>query len=103
MKADASSQAGQGTLGVPPDCIFYQTICLPGIGVINGQWDHREHTNAYLGDIDFTGKRILDVGPANGFFSFEMEERGAEVVALDLSEEADRHAVPWPNTQGALL
>lgn len=103
MKADASLQAGQDTLGVPADCLFYQTICLPGIGVINGAWDHREHTDAYLGDIDFKGKQVLDVGPANGFFSFEMERRGANVVAIDLGKEADWDAVPHPDIEVAFL
>ncbi|HYP07834.1 MAG TPA: methyltransferase domain-containing protein, partial [Bryobacteraceae bacterium] len=32
---------------------------------------------------DLTGKRVLDVGAWDGFFSFEMEKRGAEVVAVD--------------------
>ena len=33
---------------------------------------------------DLTGKRVLDVGCAEGFFSFEAERRGAkEVVAID--------------------
>lgn len=33
---------------------------------------------------DLSGKRVLDVGAWDGFFSFEMERRGAEVVALDV-------------------
>jgi SAM-dependent methyltransferase len=90
-------------LDVPADCLFYQTICLPGIGVIHGSWDHREETDAYLGHIDFKGKRVLDVGPANGFFSFEMEKRGAKVVALDLGKEADWDAVPHPDIDVAFL
>src|SRR5215471_10436615 len=32
---------------------------------------------------DLTGKRVLDIGAWDGWFSFEMERRGAEVVALD--------------------
>ena len=33
---------------------------------------------------DLTGKRVLDIGCAEGFFSFEAEARGArEVVAID--------------------
>jgi predicted nicotinamide N-methyase len=35
----------------------------------------------YLGNFDFVGKRVLDVGAASGFLTFEMEKRGAEVVA----------------------
>jgi tRNA (mo5U34)-methyltransferase len=37
---------------------------------------------------------VLDVGTWDGFWAFEMERRGAaEVVALDLDEEAD---LDWP-------
>ena len=32
---------------------------------------------------DLAGKRVLDIGAWDGFFSFECEKRGASVVALD--------------------
>ena len=32
---------------------------------------------------DLTGKRVLDIGAWDGFFSFELEKRGAEVLAID--------------------
>ncbi len=32
---------------------------------------------------DLSGKRVLDVGAWDGWFSFEMERRGAEVLAID--------------------
>jgi tRNA (mo5U34)-methyltransferase len=32
---------------------------------------------------DLTGRRVLDIGAWDGFFSFAMERRGAEVTALD--------------------
>jgi len=32
---------------------------------------------------DLTGKRVLDIGAWDGWFTFEMERRGAEVVAID--------------------
>jgi len=35
---------------------------------------------------DLTGKRILDIGAWDGWFSFEMERRGATVVAVDVRE-----------------
>jgi tRNA (mo5U34)-methyltransferase len=35
---------------------------------------------------DLRGKRVLDVGAWDGWFSFEMERRGAEVVAIDRIE-----------------
>jgi len=33
--------------------------------------------------LDCTGLRVLDVGCRDGFFAFEMERRGAQVVAMD--------------------
>lgn len=35
---------------------------------------------------DLRGKRVLDVGAWDGWFSFEMERRGADVVAVDCVE-----------------
>jgi tRNA (mo5U34)-methyltransferase len=43
---------------------------------------------------DVRGKRCLDVGPYDGFLSFELERRGAaEVVATDISHPAEWD---WP-------
>lgn len=39
------------------------------------------------------GMRALDVGTWDGFWAFEMERRGAQVVALDLDDEAE---LDWP-------
>src|SRR5689334_903318 len=36
---------------------------------------------------DLTGKRVLDIGPWDGWFSFEAERRGAQVVAVDREEQ----------------
>jgi len=35
---------------------------------------------------DLTGKSVLDIGAWDGWFSFEMERRGAEVLAIDRFE-----------------
>ena len=35
---------------------------------------------------DLRGKRVLDIGAWDGWFSFEMESRGADVVAVDCVE-----------------
>ena len=38
---------------------------------------------------DLTNKRVLDIGTWDGFFSFELERRGAQVLAIDIwSEDA---------------
>jgi tRNA (mo5U34)-methyltransferase len=36
---------------------------------------------------DLRGKRALDIGCSDGYFSFELERRGAEVVAIDFVPE----------------
>lgn len=78
------------------DCYFYHTVDLPGgYGLQKGEWDLREHLDNYLGKIDYAGKRVLDVGTANGCLCFEMERRGAEVVGYDLSENFDWDGVPY--------
>jgi tRNA (mo5U34)-methyltransferase len=43
---------------------------------------------------DMTGQRVLDIGASDGFFSFECERRGAEVLAIDyMPPEATGFAV----------
>jgi SAM-dependent methyltransferase len=77
------------------ECTFYHSIELPGLGLQPGQWDLRPSIDSYLGRVDFTGSRALDVGAANGFLSFEMERRGAEVVAVDLPSGGEWDIVPF--------
>jgi hypothetical protein len=81
---------------IPEGCIFYHSIDLPGLGTVPGVWDHRATADAYLGHVDVAGKRVLEIGPASGFFSFELERRGARVTALELGEESDWDRVPQP-------
>jgi SAM-dependent methyltransferase len=78
------------------DCDFYHTIEIPGRGVIHGQWDLREHVDEYLGGYGFAGKRVLEIGPASGFLTFEMERRGAHVVALEVPDDPGWDFVPFP-------
>lgn len=79
----------------PQDCAFYHTVDLPGYGVIPGMFDHRGTAREYLGGVDVSGKRVLEVGAASGFFTFWMEGEGAEVVAYDLSDRQDWDIVPY--------
>ena len=76
------------------ECDFYHTIEIPGVGVVQGQWDLRPGISHYLGEVDFRGKRVLEIGTANGFVCFEMERRGANVVAFDLAEDLTYDAPP---------
>lgn len=79
---------------IPDGCIFYHTIDLPGLGTIPGIWDHRNTADSYLGHRSVAGKTVLEIGPASGFFTFELERRGARVVALELGEDSEWDLVP---------
>lgn len=83
------------TVTDPESCFFYHTIDIPGYGTMNGEWDLRRGVDRYLGGVDLAGKRVLEMGTANGFLCFEMERRGADVVGVDLSEEQSWDIVPF--------
>ena len=71
------------------DAWYHCIEVAPGI-VTPGIHDSRlELANLDLMELprDLSGRRVLDVGCRDGFFSFEMEARGAEVVAIDYAPE----------------
>jgi SAM-dependent methyltransferase len=79
---DARIAAARRALDENPR-LWYHTIELaPGV-VTPGFIDLRKTAERVLPD-DLTGVRALDVGTFDGFWAFEMERRGAEVVAIDL-------------------
>ena len=78
------------------DCFFYHVMDLPGHGRVGGEWDLRGKVDDYLGHVDFSGKAVLEVGPASGFLTAEMEQRGAAVVALEMPPEVGWDYVPYP-------
>ena len=64
--------------------IWYHTIDL-GHGVRTpGIFDHQPFLRHYGLPRRLDGRTALDVGAAAGFFSFELERRGAQVTATDL-------------------
>ena len=79
----------------PAECAFYHTMDLPGVGVVEGPWDLRRGLDAYLGGVDFGGRRVLELGTADGYLTFHMERQGAEVVSYDLSEQDRWDVVPY--------
>ena len=66
------------------DIEWYQAIDLPHGVVTPGRADHRRQIGLYGLPEDMTGMRALDVATFDGFWAFEMERRGAEVVAIDI-------------------
>jgi SAM-dependent methyltransferase len=79
--------------------VWYHTLELaPGI-LTPGQIDLRTVARKLLPN-DLAGRRALDVGTFDGFWAFELEQRGAEVVAIDVerAEEAQ-----WPPADRARL
>jgi tRNA (mo5U34)-methyltransferase len=55
-----------------------QGLCTPGM------YDHRPYLDAYGFPKDLKNRTVLDIGAASGFFSFELERRGADVTATEL-------------------
>jgi tRNA (mo5U34)-methyltransferase len=95
MRRDSEStingeRAARDAIAANP--VWYHTIELaPGLAT-PGQVDMRDAAAKVLPD-DLSGLRALDVGTFDGFWAFEMERRGAEVVAIDV-ETID--AAEWP-------
>lgn len=80
------------------DCLFYHTMEIPGHGVVHGPWDLRPGVEDYLGHVDFAGARVLELGTADGYLTFEIERRGGEVVSYDLSDQQRWDLVPFVRT-----
>jgi tRNA (mo5U34)-methyltransferase len=72
---------------------WYHTLELPERLETDGWFDLRPHVASYGLPERMDGMRALDVGTWDGFWAFEMERRGAEVVAIDLDDERD---LDWP-------
>ena len=72
---------------------WYHTIELAPGFVTDGWFDLRPYVGHYGLPERMDGMRALEIGTWDGFWAFEMERRGAEVVALDLDNDAD---LDWP-------
>ena len=72
---------------------WYHTIELaPGV-VTPGLFDHRPYVERYGLPAELSGKTALDVGAQDGFWSFELERRGARVTGLDVGNPQE---LDWP-------
>lgn len=98
MSRDAETNASAGAdtsklAGRLEGFDWYHTQELaPGV-VTPGMFDLRPYVHRYGLPDDLSGQRVLDVGTFEGFWAFELERRGAEVVALDV---ARLHQLDWP-------
>jgi len=72
---------------------WYHTMELAPGHVTDGWFDLRPYIHHYGLPERMDGMRVLEIGTWDGFWAFEMERRGAEVVALDLDDERD---LDWP-------
>ena len=75
---------------------WYHSIELPDGNVIQGMIGVealKQRLAAFPIPEDLRGRRVLDVGAASGWNAFEMERRGAEVVAVDCVEYDELRAV----------
>lgn len=75
-------------------CKFYHVADLPGGTPTPGEWDLRNTADVYLGNVNFAGKRVIEIGPASGFLSFHMERRGARVAVVEPPMESFWDLVP---------
>ena len=71
---------------------WYHSIELAPGEVTPGQVDLRGLPAKLFPD-DLGGRRALDAGTFDGFWAFELEKRGAEVVAIDVEKIDDAQ---WP-------
>ena len=64
-----------------------------GIGICVAEWMNTS------GNVDFAGQRVLEIGPASGFLTFEMEKRGADVISVEVTDEHGWDFVPYPHAR----
>lgn len=76
------------------DITWYHTIDLPDGTATPGAFDHREIVAGYGFPADMSGLRALDVAAFDGFWAFTMEDRGADVTAVDLARHNDSDLPP---------
>ena len=72
---------------------WYHALELAPGFVTDGIFDLRPYVGHYGLPERMDGMRALEVGTWDGFWAFEMERRGADVVALDLDDERE---LDWP-------
>jgi SAM-dependent methyltransferase len=94
-----SDRAAAARRAIAANPHWYHTLELaPGV-TTPGRIDLRKTAAKVLPD-DLTGRRALDVGTFDGFWAFELEKRGADVVAIDIDSVGGAQLPP--NNRAAL-
>jgi tRNA (mo5U34)-methyltransferase len=83
----------EGLRGIAKSRSWYHSIDLGDGLVTEGWFDLRPYVEKYGLPDRLDGQRALEVGTWDGFWAFELERRGAEVIALDLDDE---QTLDWP-------
>lgn len=73
---------------------WYHCLELGDGRVTDGWFDLRPYVSRYGLPDRMDGMRALDIGTFDGFWAFEMERRGAAVVALDVDRQEDLDCPP---------
>jgi tRNA (mo5U34)-methyltransferase len=92
-EADDRAQAAAEIKARLDEIGWYHTQELGPDLTTPGMFDLRPYVDRYGIPADLTGKRVLDVGTFEGFWAFELERRGADVVALDVDRIQE---LDWP-------
>jgi len=62
----------------------YHQIDMGAGLVLKGEYDMTRYVDSYGIPADLSGRTVLDIGTASGFFAFECARRGASVTAIDI-------------------
>src|SRR5205085_7842084 len=80
---------------------WYHTVDLGDGLVTPGDYDLRPHLADYHFPESMHGMTVLDVGSATGFFAFEFERRGANVISVELPSIAEWDMI-WSERENLL-
>ena len=75
----------------------YHTLEFPDGFILEGKYDMKTYLKNFRLPENLQGMTVLDVAPANGYFSFEFAKRGAKVTAIDKDDQI------WKNDINKLM
>jgi hypothetical protein len=86
----------------PKECAWYQTFDWPDGRVVKGRWDYRKNVDDYIGQMNFAEKSVIEIGPASGYITYAMEQRGARVTCIDTDPDQPWEIIPRRDRDTAL-